>query len=260
MTKKGQMLEAPWMCLLTVLLGSLLTASAGAQTVAPLPVGEIQSMNVFSNMPTVLSFEAGSAGFLTVVVRGGDVDLSITVTDDLGQQLPDGRADQDLGGSAGSEQLTVAIPRAGTYRAQIGALFGGGGMFQVGGAWLAYPAGEQAVDADGRPDAARMLMPGQPVMDTLNPSGGDTWDWYSVTAAPGAVVTVLVEAPNGDFVLESYAGSNFNEPMDRSDQDMNGVAGNESVTVRPEGNTIYLKVTSYPTSGSLPYTIRMGVL
>ncbi len=75
-------------------------------------------------------------------------------------------------------------------------------------------------------------------------------------------MTVLTDAPEGDLVLESFAESDFGQPTDRSDQDMGGVSGNESLTIpNPTGGTVYLRVSNLRTSGgAVPYTIRAGVM
>ncbi len=101
------------------------------------------------------------------------------------------------------------------------------------------------------------------VQDSLDSTAGDYWDWFSITLTSEAVVTVVVEAPEGDLVLEHFDGDNFREAVTRADEDMGGVRGNETITFRAEsGDTYYLRVsTAVALSGdAIPYRIRVGAM
>lgn len=235
-----------------------LAAPAAAQQ--DLRPGEMQTLTVTEDLPTILGYRAVTAGFLTVVVRGGS-DLSISVTDDLGQLVPDGRVDSDLGGDMGAEQVTVMLTQAAEYQVRV-ASRSGRDQFKLAASWIAFPDVQRASDPDGRPTAAATLTPGTPIDGTLDSTAGDEWDWYSITTAADSIVTVLTEAPEGDLVLESFSGSDYGNPIDRSDQDMGGVAGNEALTIRATGGeTVYVRVAMRIRSQStVPYKLRVGVM
>ena len=64
-------------------------------------------------------------------------------------------------------------------------------------------------------------------------------------------------------MLEVFGEADFSEPASRSDQDIDGNTGNESVAVSiAAGQTLYVKVSSLFPSMDEPiaYTIRAGVM
>lgn len=247
-------------CLL-VAAGSLATERVARQG-QPLPIGELTVSQSSDSVPAVFSFNAGSAGFLTVVVRGmGGTDFKIAVTDEVGQPLPDGTSDQDLRGDVGAEQLTVTIPAAGAYQVYVETLMGSG-QFNIGAGWIPYPDAAVAPDPDGSPATATALEVGTTLSDSIDYQAGDMWDWFSVTAPNGGMVTVIVEAPEGDLALEVFKEGEFREALNRSDQDLGGVTGNESLTARAEpGETLYFKVTPLSQyGGQIAYSIRAGIM
>ena len=64
-----------------------------------LPLGQISKGMTTTGAIASYEFRAESAGILTVVIRSIDEsDLVLAVTDADGQNLPEGRSDQDLGG------------------------------------------------------------------------------------------------------------------------------------------------------------------
>lgn len=241
---------------------ALPAGTASAQAVSPLSFGDVLTLPIGDDAPTTLSFDAATAGFLTVVVRGTDEsDLYLAVTDDLGQIVMDGRVDRDVGGHMGAEQATITLSSPGTYQVRVYTR-GGRSEFKLASSWLAFPDVQTPPDPDGRPTNAAALAPGDRIEDSLDASVGDNWDWYSVTSGPGGVITVLTEAPEGDLVLEVFDESNFSEPLDQSDQDMGGISGNEALTIpNPSGATLYVRVSQLGFAvGQVPYTIRMGVM
>ena len=251
--------------LLTAILATVVAAAPFAAPVLAaqqLTLGQVTSGATDGNEPAIFTFTAEAAGVLTVVVRGkNEVDLTITVTDSLGQPLPDGNSDRDLGGDVGAEQAAVVIPGAGDYQVRIGT-WGGGGLFDIAAGFVPFPALARAPDPDGLPTAAADLVPGAPIEDQIDPSNGDGWDWFKVTAESAGVITVITEAPEGDLVLEVFAEGEFGEAVNRSDQDMQGVTGNESLTVNAAaGQTFYFKVTpAFETADAIPYRIRAGIM
>jgi len=247
----------------TAALVFMVTGTADAWSQQQLTLGSVTSaMTGGNDSPAVFAFNAQTAGVLTVVVRGqGDADLVLDVTDSLGQLLPEGNSDQDLNGDSGAEQVVVTISMAGQYQVEVSA-WGTGGNFDIAAGWISYPALGRDPDPDGLPTDATELVPGTPIDDQIDPSSGDLWDWYKVTATSAVVITVITEAPDGDLVIELYNDGEFRDYENRSDQDMGGVAGNESITVQAQaGQTFYFKIApTFENGETIPYRIRVGVM
>lgn len=230
-----------------------------------LPLGTPTKGEAKSENPAVYPFTSESAGVLTVVVRAtGEGDLGILVTDEDGQPLTDGRSDRDVGGTRGAEQLAVTIPWAGTFHVRVEGTSFEGTPFVIAAGFLALPMLEAPQDKDGRPRGANPLQPGRASTDQVNAAGGDTWDWYAVQVPAAGSLTVVVKAPEGDLVLEAFAEGAFREPLagGRSDQDMGGVRGNESVTLNVQGNTtIFFRIAATLSEGGvIPYKISCGFI
>lgn len=246
-----------------IVLTLALGASAGAQsTQQALQLNQPVTGTASDGTPAVFTFTAESAGMLTVVVRGqSDTDLQLTIADIVGQPLPEGSSDQDLGGDYGAEQVAAVIPSAGEYQVRVGS-WSGSGSFEMIAGWIAYPALGGPVDPDALPTAAAELAPGAPIDDSIDPSSGDSWDWFKVTVEGAAAITVITTAPEGDLALEAFAEGEYAAPISSSDQDMQGVAGNESITIQAQaGETYYFKVTPFSNfGGAIPYNIRVGVM
>jgi len=226
-----------------------------------LPLGSPATGTASNTRPAVYDFSADSAGFLTVVARAvGETDLVLVLADSTGQPLPDGRSDQDLMGDTGAEQTVFTVPRAGDYQVRV-ETFSGGGDFRILASWMPFADAEQAADPDGNPEGARVLTPGSPVQDSIDPATGDAWDWFKVTAESGGIITVATES-EGDLALEVFAEGAYDQAMERSDQDMQGSTGNESLTVRAEaGQAFYFRVVRvFASGGNISYTIRAGVM
>ncbi len=247
----------------TVAVVFTVTGTADAWSQQQLTPGSVTSaVTGGSNSPSVFAFNAETAGVLTVVVRGqGDADLVVDVTDSVGQRLPKGRSDQDLNGDGGAEQVVVTIPMAGDYNVKVFA-WGDRSPFDIAAGWISFPALGRDPDPDGLPTDATELVPGTPIEDQIDPSSGDLWDWYKITATNAVVVTVLTEAPEGDLAIELYNDGEFGDYENRSDQDLGGVNGNESMTVRAQaGQTYYFKIAPAFESGqAIPYRIRVGIM
>ena len=130
-----------------VLGAGALTVALDAQT---LPIDSTMMGASRIGVVDEFEFRAPSAGVLLVVVRAEeDGDLGIVVTDADGQELPDGRSDQDLGGVSGAEQDAFTIPREGVYFVRIVPITPEGGVFRIGASWLPFPELERPVDPDG---------------------------------------------------------------------------------------------------------------
>jgi hypothetical protein len=125
------------------------------------------------------------------------------------------------------------------------------------------PAFARPADPDRRPGQARPLTVGTAHQDQLHPSNGDLWDWFSIKATEAmtlVVVTRMEEGVEGDLILEAYLGTDFSEPTEDSDQDLQGHTGNESLTLDVKaGDTVLIKVKSLASSGNAaPYRLSIG--
>ncbi|MGD8330257.1 MAG: PPC domain-containing protein [Acidobacteriota bacterium] len=238
-----------------------LAAPAPAHAQQALQLNQPQRGSASGDNPAVFTFDAESAGVLTVVLRGdGDADLQLAVADAVGQPLPEGQSDMDLGGNMGAEQLAVTIPGAGQYQVRV-TMFYGSGTFEMVAGFISYPALAGPMDPDGMPTAAAELTPGSPIQDSIDPASGDAWDWFKVTVDSAAAVTVITSAESGDLALEVFEEGNYAEAINRSDQDMQGVAGNESLTIQASpGQTYYFKVSPVFGNEAVSYTIRVGIM
>ena len=149
-----------------------------------LPIGTVAGGTTSSENTATFQFSAETAGILTVVVRSTDeTDLVLVVTDADGQTLPEGRSDRDLGGDSGAEQFAVTLPRAGVYHVRVEPFGSGLSSFRIGASWLGFSDLEEPADPDGTPSTARPITIQQdPIVDTLDPTSGDHWDWYASSA------------------------------------------------------------------------------
>ncbi len=229
-----------------------------------LSIGSVTRGTTSSGKPASFRFRAETAGILTVVVRSTDEsDLVLLVTDADGQVLPEGRSDQDLGGDSGAEQFAVTLPRPGTYQVRVEPFSSGLASFRIGASWLGFPDLEQPGDTDGSPSMARSITIQQsPIMESLDPSSGDHWDWYSLRADRAGMLTVATRSGDGDLVLEAFNEGEFAESVERSDQDLQGVSGNEALTLSvTPGQALYFKVSMYGTSGTqTSYRLSVGFI
>lgn len=208
-------------------------------------------------------FNAPSAGVLTVAVRAtSETDLVLLVTDTDGQTLSDGRSDQDLGGDSGAEQLAITLPRAGKYSVRVRPFSSGLGEFRIGASWLEFPELEQPADPDGSPSTANPMAVGKGINDTIDPSAGDYWDWFSIQIGQSGQLRVTTQASEGDLVLESFNEGEFAEPVERSDQDLQEVAGNEAIVLDvTAGQMLYFKVSAFLSTGqAVAYRLTAGLI
>lgn len=209
------------------------------------------------------SFDVDAAGILTVAARStNQSDLVLLVTDADGQPLPSGRSDQDIGGDTGAEQFAVTIPRAGRYLVRVETFGGAGAAFKLGASWLAFPDLEVPADPDGSPGSAIQISLGQGAWDdSINQNPGDYRDWFVLTVEEAGTLTVLTRADEGDLVLEAFDDGEYSEAIQRSDQDLQGTAGNESVTLVAEaGQTFYFKVSAFSEGVAVRYQLRIGFI
>ncbi|MDH5760226.1 MAG: hypothetical protein OEZ65_11605 [Gemmatimonadota bacterium] len=201
--------------------------------------------------PAEYVFEARKPGFLSVVVRDRfDADLFLSVSDEFGQTLLDGRTDVDRLGDLGSERLLVAVPRRGGVRVMVGCYDCSGAEFDIGATFLESDAAALPDDEDGTPRGAREMGPGESRDDHLDMSTGDLWDWYRITVDQPGKLTLLTRAETGDLQLEVYDEGDYSTPHEFSDADEGGVLGNETVTLDVEaGATVYVRVTARESMG-----------
>jgi hypothetical protein len=239
---------------------ALMATPALAQT--PLPMGAPVQGKAADDAPAEYTFVAKSAGVLSAAVQGSG-DLVLQLVDEDGQTVPDGTSDRDMGGSSGTELLSATIGEAGTYKVRVRVQGGDSSTFQIAGAFLAFPPFARPADPDRRPAQARALQVGKPHDDSLDPSAGDTWDWFSFKAnAAGALAIITRPLANteADLVLEVFVDRNFAEAVDRSDQDMQGNSSNESVTINvTAGQMVHIKVTNN-SSGASKYRVSSSLI
>lgn len=244
-----------------VLLAALAVAPLPGAAQTSLPVGSVVPVSRVADVPAELVFSAPGAGFLTVVARASE-DVSVAVADEEYQTLPDGAADADLGGDLGAEQLVVGIPRAGTYRVLVESLSGAAAALSVGASFLASDLACRPTDPDGSPSGAVQLQVGTSHLDAIDPASGDPWDWFAIAAREAGTLTILTRVEgDGDLRLERFQAGGYREAVDASDQDLDGVLGNESLTVDVEaGTTVYLRVAPVSGAGAVPYRLASGLI
>jgi hypothetical protein len=223
----------------------MFTSASARQTVSALPIGKTDAGQTSSNAPATYQFKAGTAGVLTVAVVG-DGDLEIVITDEDGQALKDGSSDRDLFGSTGTEQVSVTVTEPGLYRVQVRSIDGGSNKFQLGAAWIAMAPLARPSDPDKRPSQARALEVGKSHEDGIDTEAGDPWDWFVYTPAQAGTLTIIlrpVSKESFDLTLETYAAGEYTKPTASSDQDLQGHAANESISIDvPAGQKVYVKV------------------
>ena len=254
----------------TLLITILLVCSAlvgmrplSGQAPTALVLGKVLDGSSGWEAPAVYEFLAESAGVLTIVVRSADeTDLFLLVADADGQPLPDGRSDQDLGGDSGAEQFAVTLPRAGTYQVRVETFGSDGGAFKIGASWLPFPGLAQPADPDGSPGSAvRIGLEEGQRTDAIDGLKGDYWDWFVLKAERGGTLTVATRAEEGDLILEAFSPGEFVEAMERSDQDLQGISGNEAVTLIVEaGQEFFFRVSAFSAGVSIPYRLQVGFI
>ncbi len=238
-------------------------SALGGQVTGDLTPGKVAEGMIGAEGGASFGFEAGSAGVLTVAARSKDEsDIFLTVTDADGQPLPNGRSDQDLGGNAGAEQFAVTLPRAGKYLVRVENYGGETIPFRLGASWLPFPDLGVPPDPDGSPSSAVAIRVGQDTRgDSLDGTSGDYWDWFVLKAEKGGTVTVATRAEEGDLILEAYEKGEFGEPLERSDQDLQGNGGNEALTlVVDPGDEFYFKVSAFSQGSTIPYRLQVGFI
>ncbi len=246
-----------------LLVPSLAAAQKAGGGPAALTLGTATDGTTSGSAPAKFRVTISGAGVLTVAANG-EGDLTLAVTDEDGQALRDGTADTDHRGQLGLEYLATPIPRAGTYVVEVRVNGSGNGVpFRVVANFVAMTGFEVAADPDGSPRTARALAVGSAQEESLNPDAGDLVDWYVVTATEAMtliLVTRVEDDTQGDIVLEAFLGDDLSESVARSDQDLRGNAGNESLTVDVKaGETVRFKVASLGDSGgALPYRVSLG--
>lgn len=238
-------------------------AAVSAQAPSPLSIGKTTAGQVSSQAPTVYTFTAPDAGVLSVAVHA-DADVTLTVTDQDGQTLPDGVSDRDLYGSGGNEQVMTALPEPGEYRLVVALLDGSSTNFQIGAGWIVMPAFARATDADRRPSLATALDVGRSHEDTLDGDAGDNWDWFALTAKTTGTLTVILRSVNDDspdLALELYTDEDLTKASIRSDDDLQGNTTNESATIDVKsGQKIYIKVLGATGNPAGPYRLASSII
>ncbi|MBI4613380.1 MAG: hypothetical protein HY720_07185 [Planctomycetes bacterium] len=246
-------------------LAAVAIAPASADSDHPLPVGKTQEGSATYEEPADYWTQVESAGILTVVVRAndpaGETDLVLYIADEDGQALADGRTDQDLGGNRGAEQIAVTLAGPGTYLVFVQSRRSEPGTFRIAASWLAFAELAGKEDPDGRPSKATPLAIGSAGEDKVAPREGDPWDWFSVRAEAAGTLTVVTKG-EGDLELQAFEEGKYLEPATASDQDKDGVQGNESVTLSVKaGQTVFVRVkTKFANADPASYRITAGII
>ncbi len=229
----------------------------------PLPTGKTEKAAITPDKPVEYTLAAKTAGVLTIALHG-EGDLAFDVTDADGQTLPEGSVDRDLHGNAGLEMASVLVPEPGAYKVRIRSQSGSSSSFQISTTWLSFPPLARAsTDADSKPSAAQRLDVGKPHEDSLDGESGDMWDWFSFQPTePGTLVIVTrAVGESADLVLEAYLDGKFGQPVERSDQDLQGSGANESVTLTvTKGQMVHVKVSSTFGRQSAKYRISSSLV
>jgi len=248
---------------LVVALAAVVLGPALATAQTALPVGKTLAGQVSSSTPTIYRFNAPAAGVLTVAIHA-DSDVTLAVTDQDGQELPEGSSDRDLYGAGGNEQVSVTLPEAGEYRVTVKLLGGSNAKFELGAGWIAMSAFARATDPDRRPSLALAVDIGRSHEDALDGAAGDNWDWFVLTAKTSGTLTVILRSVNDDspdLALELYTAEDLSEPSVRSDDDLQGNNTNESATVDVKaGQKIFVKVVGLSTSASGRYRLASSII
>lgn len=246
----------------SVLLSVLIPVGVHAQA-APLPIGTRGQGSTDAATPARFRFSPTATGLLTIAVSG-TVDLGIRVTDVDGQVLPGGDGDIDYAGKPGLEFLGVPLSVVEPITIEVNSVSGEAGAFTITAGYLTEPAFAIPADPDRRPSLAQSLAVGESHRDALDPNGGDRWDWYTITAQEDGSLVFVTRADGdgdpGDIALELYLGDDVSMPTTQSDNDLQDVATNESVTVNVrKGDTVYLKVVSlFDSADSFGYRVSVG--
>ncbi|MEM6458270.1 MAG: hypothetical protein AAF710_02635 [Planctomycetota bacterium] len=236
---------------------------AGPEADAALTVGRAVTVAVDEAEPSVLSVTAAEPGLLTVVgVSEPRIDLTITVTDRLGQEVIGGDIDVDPVELPGGETGVVALPRAGDYLVLLESL-DGAGRVRVESGWIPMPEADRPADPNGGPDDALPLRVGVRQDQSFDSKTGDLRDWYVIEPARSGLLRVQARTPVGsetDLILERYTADRFWESEDYADNDEGEVLGHESLELAVNrGQPVFIRVSTWstldPEGQAEPYTL-----
>jgi hypothetical protein len=253
----------PLLPVIAFVLALSATAGSARQSAATLPIGKTESGQAGNNADAAYQFKAASAGVLTVAVVG-EGDVEIAVTDEEGQPVLDGTSDRDLFGSTGTEELSVVLTEPGAYRVLVRSVDGNPNKFQIGASWLSMPAFAKTGDPDRRPSQARSLEVGKAHEDSIDTDSGDPWDWFVYTPAEAGTLTIILRPTSSnsfDLTLEAFTTNDFTRPTASSDQDLQGHAANESLSLDvPAGQKVLVKVYAGFGSASGKYRLSSSLI
>ena len=148
----------------------------------------------------------------------------------------------------------------------------GAAAFRIGASWLPFADLEFPADPDGSPSTAISLPPEQQTHDgSIDQVMGDYWDWFVIVPDRAGTLTVvtrmamlpgaLLVAQEGDLVLEAFEEDSYAEQWERSDQDLQGVLGNEALSLAVvRGEPIYFKVWAYSSSDPINYRLLVSFI
>lgn len=221
-----------------------------------LPLGMTFADETSSDSQARYTFTAEETGVLSIVVRA-DQDVRIVVYDSFEQELPDGNVDTDFRGDYGAEQGAFVIGQPGEFTVVIVPL-SSEASYTMGASWLAMEEVETPEDPQGRPATAAELTLDENLFGVIDEPDGDILDWFKFTAPADGTLTVGTRTRTGDVVLSCYEEGSYNNPIEYSDQDLQGDGGRERIVIEvEEGEVFYFQVRAYGSQAE--YAVR-GVL
>jgi hypothetical protein len=237
-------------CLLGLCAVLFTTVAAGAD----LPLGETFPGRTKGGRPASYEFTAEGAGVLMVVVRA-DSDVIVNVVNSSGRPIENGRIDSDYLGDSGAEQGAIVLGQPGKYEVRVEPFGADTVQFVMGASWLPMDAVAREPDPHGSPEDAIAMEVGKNYEEVIDGSKGDLQAWYRVEAKSDGLLNVATRTESGDVVLECYKKDEFEFAVERSDQDIGGDSGRESIAVDvKEGDVYYFVVSAF--SGAADYSIR----
>lgn len=223
-----------------------------------LPLGSSVERQIADGEAVSFELEVESAGYLTVLTRSREIDLTLTVSDESGMSLDGGTSDGDIGGVGGNERVVVLLPTAGRYRVVVSAYEGGSsGPFEIGASWIAFPSAERQSEPDDRAAGATEVGIGSQVSGTLDGGSGDRLDWVRIPVEEEGIVQIVVLSHDGDIQLEAFREADTTSAIQSSDRDLQGMAGFETLSLMSAGDEVFLvKIAAYG-EGPMEYVVRV---
>lgn len=211
--------------------------------------------------PAFLRFETTQPGLLTVAAFGdADADVTLTVADATGQELPDGWIDWDPVNAPDGEYGTAGIDRPGAYLLIVGT-WEGDAQIDITSSFMAVPRLVEQSDPHGRPDQALVLKTGETLKQPVDFDAGDQRDWYVFTPKRDGTIRIQVRGLGDadsmpDLLLRTYAPGTYWEAIEEFDNDEYGDWSRESFETQvTAGEPLYVRVDCWSADEPEKYTI-----